>query len=183
MAVTRRPRRLAAICALAALALAAIGADAVAAEFTGRVVGVRDGDTLDLVTPSNEQLRVRLAAIDAPEKGQAYGNAARRALSALTYRRIVRVEWSKRDAYGRVVGKVLLQGDDVGLELIRRGLAWHYTAYAGEQRPAERARYAAAEAAARSRRLGLWAGSDPVAPWRYRHGDRGAALSRERAAG
>lgn len=156
--------------ALALVLLAAAGPAAFAATLEGRVVGVRDGDTLDLLTAANEQVRVRLAGIDAPEMGQAYGNVARRALSALAYNRMARVEWSKQDDYGRVVGKVLVRDADVNLQLIRRGLAWHYKRYAAEQSATDRERYATAEAAARAQRLGLWLDPHPVAPWLFRRG-------------
>jgi len=157
------------VMALAWLLLAAAGSGPLAAELEGRVVGVRDGDTLDLLTTTNEQVRVRLAGIDAPEMGQAYGNVARRALSAMAYDRIARVEWSKKDDYGRVVGKLRVRGADVNLRMIRQGLAWHYRAYAAEQTASDRKRYAAAEERARAQRTGLWQDPDPVAPWRFRH--------------
>ena len=156
--------------ALALVLLAAAGPAAFAATLEGRVVGVRDGDTLDLLTTTNVQVRVRLAGIDAPERGQAYGNVAKRALSALAYNRMARVEWSKKDNYGRVVGKVVVRDADVNLQLIRQGLAWHYKAYAAEQSAADRERYATAEGAARAQRLGLWQDPHPVAPWLFRHG-------------
>lgn len=155
--------------ALALLVLAASAPYGLAAEVLGRVVGVRDGDTLDLLTPANVQLRVRLAGIDAPEIGQAYGSVAKRALSALAYNRTARVEWSRKDDYGRVVGKLRVHGSDVNLQMVKRGLAWHYRAYAAEQSAADRKRYAAAEAAARTQRLGLWQDPSPVAPWLFRH--------------
>jgi endonuclease YncB( thermonuclease family) len=155
--------------ALAWLLLAAAGPGPLAAELEGRVVGVRDGDTLDLLTTSDVQVRVRLAGIDAPEMGQAYGNVARRALSSMAYGRIARVEWTKKDDYGRVVGKVRVRDADVALRMIRQGLAWHYRAYAAEQSAADRKRYAAAEDGARAQRTGLWQDPDPVAPWLFRH--------------
>ena len=150
------------VLALAGLLAAATGPGPLAAEIEGRVVSVRDGDTLDLLTTANEQVRVRLAGIDAPEMGQAYGNVAKRALSSMAYGRIARVEWSKKDDYGRVVGKVRVRDADVALRMIRQGLAWHYRAYAAEQS-------AAAEDGARAQRTGLWQDPDPVAPWLFRH--------------
>ena len=156
--------------ALTLYALAACGADGLAAELEGRVVGVRDGDTVDVLTAADVQVRVRLAGIDAPEMGQAFGHAAKQALSELAYRQMARVEWSKKDNYGRVVGKLLVRGADVNLQLIQRGLAWHYKAYAGDQSVADRKRYAAAEAVARAQRVGLWREPNPVPPWRFRHG-------------
>jgi endonuclease YncB( thermonuclease family) len=172
--------RVAATAVLALAVLAASGPDAPGAELTGRVIGVRDGDTIDVLTPANERVRVRLAGIDAPEMGQAYGNVAKRALSALAHDRIARVEWSKTDDYGRVVGKVRVHGVDVNLQLVERGLAWHYKAYAGEQSAADRKRYAAAEAAARAHRAGLWRDPEPVAPWLFRHGKAVRATSHRR---
>lgn len=155
--------------ALVAL-LGGCAAFAAAAELEGRVVAIRDGDTVDVLTADNARARVRLAGIDAPESGQPYGNAAKRALSALTYREQVRVAWAKHDDYGRIVGTVYVRGADVNLRMIERGLAWHYKAYAAEQGGYDRRRYAAAEASARSQRLGLWRDASPVPPWEYRHG-------------
>ena len=164
--------------ALALLALVASGTAVFAAELNGRIVGVRDGDTVDLLTTADIEVRVRLAGIDAPEMGQAFGKAAKQALANLAYHREVRVLWSKRDNYGRVVGKLLVEGADVNLQMIQRGLAWHYTAYAAEQSVADRNRYAAAEAAARARRLGLWRDGTAVPPWVFRHPSRAPAASR-----
>jgi endonuclease YncB( thermonuclease family) len=96
-------------CVAVALAIAAPAADAEAEELQGRVVAIRDGDTLELVTAERTRHRVRLAGIDAPETGQPYGNAAKRALSALTYRQPVHVAWAKHDDYGRIVGTVYVR--------------------------------------------------------------------------
>ncbi len=104
-----------------------------------------------------------------PGDRQVYGNVAKRALSAMAYDRIARVEWSKKDDYGRVVGKLRVGAADVNLKMIRQGLAWHYRAYAAEQSAADRKRYAAAEVGARAQRAGLWQDPDPVAPWLFRH--------------
>jgi endonuclease YncB( thermonuclease family) len=134
----------------------------------GRVVAVADGDTITVLTPAQQRERVRLAAIDAPESKQAFGGAAKRGLSALVFGADVRVEYSKRDRYGRIVGRVLRDGRDAGLAQIEAGLAWHYARYAAEQPGAERSAYAQAERAARAARRGLWAEAAPVAPWDWR---------------
>ena len=153
--------------ALVAL-LGGFAACAAAAELEGRVVAIRDGDTIDLLTLESVRVRVRLAGIDAPETGQPYGSAAKRGLSALTYRQHAHVAWVKHDDYGRIVGTVYVRGTDINLQMIERGLAWHYRAYAAEQGGYDRRRYAAAEASARSQRLGLWRDANPVPPWEYR---------------
>lgn len=140
-----------------------------AAELTGRVVGVIDGDTIDLLTPEKRLVRVRLAGIDAPERSQAFGTVSKQALSDLIFSREVTVNWRKKDRYGRVVGKVLLNGVDTDLKMLELGLAWHYKQHAREQSVVDRKLYAAAEDSARARRAGLWRDAEPVPPSSFRH--------------
>lgn len=145
---------------------------ALANELQGRIVGVSDGDTITVLDAKNQQHKVRLAGIDAPEKSQAFGQASKKQLSELVFGKAVVVEWQKLDRYGRVVGKVLLDGFDVCIEQIRKGMAWHYKKYAGDQSAGDRQTYAAIEAEAREARLGLWIDESPEPPWDYRHRGR-----------
>ncbi len=138
---------------------------------TGQVVGISDGDTLTLLVDGAKlELQVRLAGIDAPEKGMDFGNRAKQSLSDMAFGKAVVVEYGKRDKYGRFVGKVLVDGQDVNLAQLVKGMAWHYKAYAHEQIESDRAVYAAAEHQARSERIGLWRDSMPIPPWDWRHG-------------
>lgn len=139
-----------------------------AAELRARVVAVPDGDSLVVLDERRLQHRVRLAGIDAPEKGQRFANRARDNLGAMVRRQQVTVLWHKRDGYGRLVGLVYLDGREINLEQLRAGYAWWYRAYAAEQSIDERRRYARAEADAREQRLGLWADRNPVPPWAWR---------------
>jgi len=151
------------------LALVALWCTAVAAgTLEGTVVGIADGDTLTLLDGGRTQHRVRLAGIDAPEKRQAFGSRAQQALASAVFRRKVTVVWHKRDRYGRLVAKVLVEGRDVGLALVSAGFAWHYKAFEKEQSAEERASYADAEVKARQQRLGLWRDASPVPPWEFR---------------
>lgn len=134
----------------------------------GEVVGVTDGDTLVLLDRSDTQYIVRIAGIDAPEKRQDFGTRAHQSLARTTFRRMVIVDWHKRDRYGRLVGKVLLDGKDVGLGLVVAGLAWHYKAYEQEQTLEDRQSYAIAESRARAERAGLWLNPSPLPPWEFR---------------
>jgi endonuclease YncB( thermonuclease family) len=152
-----------------------------AAQLFGKVVGVADGDTVTVLEESQQQQKVRLAGIDAPERRQPYGDRAKQHLSALVYGKTVLVQWDKRDRYGRIIGHVFASdcmglacrySIDAGLEQIKAGLAWHYKQYEKEQPPAERVQYAALEQRARARREGLWSDADPVPPWEYRHESR-----------
>lgn len=153
------------------------------AELEGKVVGVSDGDTVTVLDASKTQHKIRVAGIDAPEKGQDFGQRSKESLSALVFGKAVRLEWSKEDRYGRKVAKVwvaelgCLQPScpktlDAGLAQLTVGMAWWYRQYASEQSPEDRERYAFAETEAQARRVGLWRDVSPVPPWDWRRSRR-----------
>ncbi len=135
---------------------------------TGKVVKITDGDTLYVLDANYQQHRIRLAGIDAPERKQAYGLASRKHLASIVAGKQVTVEYQKRARYGRIVGKVLLDGIDACLEQVKAGFAWHYKRYQREQSPEDQRLYAEAEIRARDERLGLWRENNPNPPWEYR---------------
>ena len=141
---------------------------AYAAELQGTVVGVHDGDTVTVLDATKRQHKIRLAGIDAPELSQGFGRVSRKHLADQVAGRAVVIDWSKRDKYQRLVGKVLLNGRDINITQIEAGLAWHYKKYATEQSPEDRQRYARAEEQARAARHGLWQDGRSVPPWDYR---------------
>jgi endonuclease YncB( thermonuclease family) len=138
------------------------------AELAGWVVGVHDGDTITLLDAEKGRHKVRLAGIDAPELGQPFGRRSKENLSQWAFNRSVIVDWSKKDRYGRIVGKLLVDGNDVNLEQVKAGLAWWYRAYAKEQSPEDRGDYEKAEKSAQDSRKGLWGDTSPVPPWEWR---------------
>src|SRR5512139_1143732 len=109
--------------------LALLATAAHADTLMGRVVGISDGDTLIVLDATNTQHKIRLSGIDSPEKRQPFGQVCKQSLSDLAYGRTVAVEANKRDRYGRLIGKVLVGGEDANLEQIRRGCGWHYKRY------------------------------------------------------
>ncbi len=139
---------------------------------SGRVVRVADGDTITVLDASKVQHKVRLAGIDAPEKVQPYGERSRESLDELVAGKTVIVETHKRDRYGRLVGVVLVNGKDMNIEQVRRGLAWFYREYAHEQPAADRQSYDRAETEAKDFRKGLWVDKDPIPPWDFRQKNR-----------
>ncbi len=155
--------RKALVCLLLALACTAH-----AETITGRVVGVADGDTITVLDGDKVQHKIRLSGIDAPEKKQAFGNRSKESLSELAFDKTVNVESSKRDRYGRQIGKVLVNGQDVNLVQVERGMAWFYRQYQRDQSPDDRKLYEAAEDAAKADKRGLWRDADPVPPWEFR---------------
>lgn len=139
-----------------------------AAELKGHVVSVTDGDTITVLDANKTEHKVRLAGIDAPETRQPYGQASRKHLAGLVAGRAVRVEWDKRDRYGRIVGKVYRNGKDECLAQLEAGMAWHFKRYQHEQTEADRKTYSKAEERARLERIGLWHEREPVPPWEWR---------------
>ncbi len=155
--------RVIAVCLLVFLSIR-VSADTL----TGKVGRVVDGDTLYVLDANYKDHKIRLAGIDAPERRQAYGLASRKHLLSIVAGKQVTVEYQKRDRYGRIVGKVLLDGIDVCLEQVKVGFAWHYKKYQHEQSAEDRELYADAENKARNERLGLWRENNPMPPWEYR---------------
>jgi len=140
----------------------------VAAEvISGKVVAVHDGDTLTLKTQFEEK-KIRLASIDAPELNQTYGSEAKDALKGLVLGKQVQVDFSKKDKYSRLVGKVILNSDDINLKQVQLGAAWVYREYLKEMPVKERTLYLEAEAQSKAAAAGLWKEADVVEPWIWR---------------
>lgn len=112
------------------LALAFVG-QASAEFFIGTVSSVHDGDTITLQTETATK-KIRLAGIDAPEIKQPYGFESRDALRQDILSQQVTVDTNKTDKYGRSVGKIMLNGEDINLKQVSRGMAWVYTDYIKE---------------------------------------------------
>ena len=134
----------------------------------GRVVAIADGDTITLLDSENTQHRVRLEGIDAPESHQPFGEQSRLGLSEMIFGKDVSVSYQKVDQYGRLVGKIILDGTDVNLEQVKAGMAWHYRFYEDEQTQEDRELYDRAEAEARAARRGLWQDPNPTEPYQFR---------------
>lgn len=153
-------------CRANAIAIALMGwalllAQPACADFTGKVVKVADGDTITVLRDS-EQIKIRLAGIDAPEKAQPFGNVSRQSMSEMLFGKEVRVVEQGRDRYGRTIGRVY-QGDiDVSAEQIKQGMAWVYRKYTKE------AALYQLEDETKQQRHGLWADAEPTPPWAWR---------------
>jgi len=131
-----------------------------------RVIGVMDGDTVKVLSSDYRQIKCRLAAVDAPEKSQPYGQQSKQSLSDMIFNKTVDITITDHDQYGRSVCRISLSGIDINKMQIVRGFAWHYRAYSSD------ASYSQAESAARQQRLGLWAEVNPTPPWAYRRSEK-----------
>lgn len=127
------------------------------------VVGISDGDTIKVRCGAEDEEKVRLLQIDAPEKKQAFGTQAKQMLSDLAYGKNVQLERSSTDRYGRTLGRITLDGTDLNFEMVRLGFAWCYRKYLTDES------CLAIEADAIVHRRGLWTDSSPIPPWEFRH--------------
>lgn len=157
---------------VALLIVLLLAATAHASEIRGTVVAVADGDTVTVLDEQRVQHRVRLQGIDAPEGRQAFGQRSRQYLASMVHNQEVVVRVDKIDRFGRAVGVIYRDGEDVNLRMVQAGLAWHYKQYQREQTTEQRRAYAAAEDAARRDRVGFWSEPNPVAPWDFRRAQR-----------
>jgi endonuclease YncB( thermonuclease family) len=135
-------------------------------------VRVTDGDTIVVLDADKVQHKIRLQGIDAPERHQAFGTSSKEHLSDLVAGKTVEVDYSKYDRYGRVLGIVMVNGEDANLEQVEAGMAWHYKKYQGEQSPSDRVKYSDAELEARRQKAGLWSDPNAIPPWDYRQAER-----------
>ena len=133
------------------------------------IVGVTDGDTLTARCgqPGNyEQVKIRVSAIDAPERAQPFGQKSRQALADLCFQQSAKITERDTDRYGRMVADVECQGVDAGESLVRNGLAWVYDRYAQKYQ-----HLYPIQAEAQATKRGLWSES-AIAPWDWRRNRR-----------
>ncbi len=144
-----------------------LASSGLAGEFSGTVVGVLDGDTIEVVHARQTE-RIRLSGIDCPEKGQAYGQRAKQAMSVQAFGKEVTLRTFGKDRYGRTIADVILpDGDNLNQILVKEGMCWWYRKYAPGNAVLEDL-----ETDAREKRMGLWSDAQPIPPWEWRKAKR-----------
>ena len=134
------------------------------------VVAITDGDTIKAKCGhpgAYEQVTIRISAIDAPEKRQAFGEVSRQHLAKLCFQTQATITPRAKDRYGRTVGDAECRGQDAGQAQVQAGMAWVYTKYA-----VGRTDLKSLESTAKAEGRGLWADWEPVAPWEWRRAQR-----------
>lgn len=134
---------------------------------SGTVTKVHDGDSIHITPRGSKRMIIRLAGIDAPELQQSFGIESRDQLRSMVLQRKVEANCYKLDRYQRHICVVYRNEADVNLQLVEKGLAWHYKNYEDEQTRKQQRAYAEAETRARRKGSGLWQGNS-VAPWEFR---------------
>jgi endonuclease YncB( thermonuclease family) len=133
--------------------------------FTARVVGISDGDTITVVTASQRSVKIRLHGVDAPEKAQPYGQAAKQTLSNYVFQQRVIVKRQTVDQYGRLVAVVTPEGksESANERQLKEGMAWWYKQYAPSNTKFEQL-----QSEAKTAKRGLWKDENPTPPWEFR---------------
>ena len=132
----------------------------------GVVVKVSDGDSIQVLTPEQTKLKVRLYGIDAPETskinhrtgqvikpGQPHGEESWRALEGKIKGQHVRLDILDVDKYRRLVCMVWLDDRNINLEMVQEG---HSEAFVEYLKPPYRAQFLGAERKAQSAERGIW---------------------------
>ncbi|MDC0142969.1 thermonuclease family protein [Verrucomicrobia bacterium] len=132
-------------------------------EFTAKVVGVTDGDTITVLRQSTQH-KIRLMHIDAPEGHQAFGVKSKQALSNKVFGKVVTIRWAEHDRYKRILDEVYISKRHINAEMVTEGMAWHYKQYSKDKGIAQ------SELKARAAKTGLWADKNAIAPWDFRRG-------------
>jgi micrococcal nuclease len=136
--------------------------------WTGKVVGVSDGDTITVMHDEKGE-KVRFYGVDCPESHQDFGTKTKEFTSAMVFGRTVEVEPVTTDRYGRTVALVMVDGKSLNEELVKAGMAWVYVKYCKKPFCAQ---WYQLEETARSAKMGLWSIPNPTPPWEFRHPSR-----------
>lgn len=132
------------------------------AAFLATVIGISDGDTLTVLNENNQQVKIRLAEIDAPEKRQPFATKSKQSLSDLCFGKEAQVIPRAIDRYKRTVARVKCDGIDANAEQVNRGMAWVYRKYAKDHD------LYVLEHGAKVGKRGLWTDPSPTPPWEWR---------------
>lgn len=130
---------------------------------TGKIIGIVDGDTYDILMEGNKTVRIRMEGIDAPEKGMPYYKAAKKYLSTLCFGKQVTLKISGKDNRDRTLAFSYLEdGKELSHEMLKAGMAWHFKKYNSD------ADLEQLEVEARISKIGLWQDENPMTPWENR---------------
>ena len=130
--------------------------------FYWKVIGIKDGDTLEILTVDKKTLTIRLNGSDAPEKNQAYGQKSKENLSKLIFGKQLKIYSFGNNRYGRLLADIYLDSINVNYYQVENGFAWHFKKYSKDEYLAQ------LENRARAQKFGLWQEKNPMAPWDFR---------------
>lgn len=131
---------------------------------TAKVVGIKDGDTVVVLDSLNNQITLRLAEVDCPEKNQPFGTKAKQFTSDQVYLKTIKYVVTDTDRYGRSIAMIYYDSDNkyLSAEIIKAGMGWHYKRYSTSKELAD------LEISAKKNKKGLWIDNNPIEPSAWR---------------
>ncbi|KAA0129221.1 thermonuclease family protein [Chryseobacterium sp. SN22] len=133
----------------------------------GKVIKIKDGDTVVVLLSDNTEQTLRLAEVDCPESGQAFGKNARQFTSGQVFGKTVTFYKIGNDRYGRSVAGVFYDGDKyLSREIVKAGFGWWYF------KASKNTELQKLQDEAKAGKLGLWADKTAVSPWDFRKAKR-----------
>ena len=129
-----------------------------------KVVGIKDGDTVVVLDSLNNQITLRLAEVDTPEKSQPFGTKSKQFTSDQIYLKTIKYVVTDTDRYGRSIAMIYYDEDNkyLSAEIIKAGMGWHYKRYSTSKE------LALFEDNAKKNKIGLWIDNNPVVPSEWR---------------
>ena len=129
-----------------------------------KVIGIKDGDTVVVLDSLNNQITLRLAEVDCPEKSQPFGTKAKKFTSDQIYLKTIKYVVTDIDRYRRSIAMIYYDTDNkyLSAEIIKAGMGWHYKRYSTSKE------LALLEDNAKKNKIGLWVDNNPIAPWEFR---------------
>ncbi|QOW10284.1 nuclease [Kaistella flava (ex Peng et al. 2021)] len=131
-------------------------------QITGKIIGIKDGDTVVVLLDGNIQKTLRLAEVDCPENTQPFGKNAKQFTSDQIFGREVKFIETDTDRYGRTIAKIYYSDKYLSAEIIKAGFGWWYYHYSNDKN------LGVLQQQAKDKKIGLWHDEDAIAPWDYR---------------
>lgn len=129
----------------------------------GKVIAIRDGDTIVVLLGDKSQKTLRLAEVDCPESGQPFGKNAKEFTSSQVFGKEIMFEETDTDRYGRTIAKIYYDHEKyLSAEIIKAGFGWWYFRYSDDKN------LGVMESKARANSNGLWQDLKAIAPWEWR---------------
>lgn len=142
------------------------------AQVSGKVIRIKDGDTVVVLLAGNIQKTLRLAEVDCPENSQPFGKNAKQFTAQQIFGKQINFFTTNTDRYGRMVAKIYYNHKYLSAEIIKAGLGWWYYKYSDDKSLGR------LQNKAQSQKVGLWQDASAMPPWDYRSAKRKAHLKK-----
>ncbi|MDQ0592717.1 micrococcal nuclease [Chryseobacterium ginsenosidimutans] len=133
----------------------------------GKIIKIKDGDTVVVLLSDKTQETLRLAEVDCPENSQAFGKNAKQFTSSQVFGETVMFYRIGKDRYRRTIAKIFYGNEKyLSAEIIKAGFGWWYF------KASKNIELYNLQNLAKEKKLGLWVDNNAMAPWDFRKSKR-----------